>query len=172
MRKNVVRVIFVFFAAFGLLGCVALTPPPEWNPIVQEKETEYEPYLKSGTGSIIGQAFLTQAGGNVVKAAGRTVTLDPATSVGVEWWNKSGKYWAHRGVTPPSPNFHKARKSAVADADGRFKLLNLPDGKYYVLTEVTWEVGGYTPTQGGLVGKLIEVQNGQATEVILSQYAQ
>jgi hypothetical protein len=158
-----------------LSGCVPMVPPPQlplWRPVSDAAEAEYQPYLGGGTGTVTGQAFLTQRGGGVVKAAGRGVTLDPATSVGNEWWGKAGKFWVQRTLTPPSPGFTKARREVVADADGKFKFSGLAAGKYYVRTEVTWEIGGHNPTQGGLVGKLLEVREGQTTEVILNQYPQ
>ena len=77
---------------------------------------------------------------------------------------------AEDGLTPPSANFHKARQTVIADADGRFIFYDLPSGKYYVHTEVTWEIGGYYPTQGGIVGQVVEIQDGQTKEVILNQY--
>jgi hypothetical protein len=156
-----------------LSSCVPIVAPPQpphWNPTSDAAEAEYQPYLAGGTGVISGQAFLTQRGGGVVKAAGREVTLDPATSVGNEWWAKAGKFWVQRGYTPPSPGFSRARRTTVADADGKFKFSNLAAGKYYVRTEVTWEIGGYNPTQGGLVGQLVEVRDGQTTEAILNHY--
>ncbi len=128
--------------------------------------------MKDGTATLSGQAFLTQKNGGVVKAAGRTVTLDPATSIGNEWWDKAGKLWVHRALTPPSPGFKNARRTAVADADGKFRFQDIPAGKYYVRTEITWEIGGYNPTQGGLVGQFVEVKDKQAKEVILNAYPQ
>ncbi|MDB6032201.1 MAG: putative lipoprotein [Verrucomicrobiales bacterium] len=154
-----------------MAGCVTLPPPPQWNPVSDAAEAEYRPYLAGGKGSLTGQAFLVQRGGGVVKAAGRNVTLDPATSVGNEWWGKAGKVWAHRSLTPPSPGFAKARQTTVADADGKFKFSGLAAGRYYVRTEVTWEVGGLPP-QGGLVGVPVDVRDAQITEVILNQYPQ
>lgn len=154
-----------------LSGCM-MNPLPQWNAVSDAAEAEYQPYLAGGTESLAGQAFLAQRDGGVVKAAGRTVTLDPATSVGNEWWGKAGKFWVHRSLTPPSPGFAKARRTTVADADGRFKFSGLARGKYYVRTEVTWEIGGYNPTQGGLVGQVVEVRDGQTTEVVLNQYPQ
>jgi len=167
------KLILLLLIFLGLVGCATIiTHPPQWSSINDKIEAEYVPYFSGGTGSVIGQAFLTQAGGGVVKAAGRTVTLDPATTVGNEWWAKAGKFWVHRYITPPSPNFQKARKSTIADADGKFKFSNLSAGKYYVRTEVTWETGGNYPTQGGLVGDMVEVQKDKVTEVILSKYPQ
>ncbi|MCK9582788.1 MAG: hypothetical protein M0Q46_04105 [Endomicrobiales bacterium] len=164
------RMIVILFGVMLLTGCATLYSPPQWNPIQDTTEAEYEPYLINGTGTITGQAFLVQNGGGVVKAAGRTVTLDPATTVGNEWWGKAGKVYVQRLQTPPSPNFLKARRSTVADADGRFKFTDLPTGKYYICTKITWTVGNYYPTEGGVIGKLIEVKSKQLTEVILNQF--
>ena len=161
--------LFVFISVL-FVGCATVTPPPKWNETSMGLESEYTKYQVEGTGSVSGQAFLSQQGGGTVKAAGNNVTLDPATSVGNEWWGKAAIVWVHRALTPPSANFHKTRRTTVADADGRFKFKNIPTGRYYVRTEVTWMV----PTrgiQGGIVGRLIEVKDGETTELILNQYA-
>lgn len=160
-------------AAVLASGCAVVPPaqPPQWNQVTEASEQEYLPYLATGNGVLTGQAFLTQRGGGVVKAAGRNVTLDPATAVGNEWWGKAGVKYPFASLTPPSPNFHKARKTAVADAEGRFKFTELPEGTYYVRTEVTWEAGTLG-LQGGLVGAQVHIRNNKATEVILNQFAQ
>lgn len=160
----------LFILAFLVIsGCIPMTPPPQWNQFSGEAEREYQPYLAGGTGSLIGQAFLTQRNGGVVKASGRTVTIDPATSIGIEWWEKAGKIWEHRLMVPPSVGFKTARKMTIADADGKFKFLGLAAGKYFVRTEVTWEVPGYYIHQGGLVGALIDIRDGHQEEIILNQ---
>ena len=154
------------------IGCTPpQLPPPTWNENTDASENEYAPYMKEGTGILTGQAFMSQKNGGTVKGAGSNVTLDPATTVGHEWWAKAGTQWVHRGLTPPSANFHKLRRTTVADADGRFEFRNLPAGKYYVRTEVTWNVP-YLGIQGGLVGRLIEVKETGITDVILNQFPQ
>lgn len=159
--------------ALALTSCVTVSPTPlaPWNPTSDKAEAEYGAFLKDGTAMLSGQAFLLQRGGGTVKAAGRTVTLDPATDVGNEWWGKAGRLWEHRMQAPPSPGFHKARRTAIADADGRFRFANLPAGKYFVRTDITWDVP-FHGIQGGLVGRQIEIREGQLTEVILSEFAQ
>ena len=159
---------FVAFVA-ALAGCITTAPPPQWNPVAEATEAEYQPFLRSGTGTVTGQASLLNRGGGIMKAPGRAVTLDPATSVGKEWWEKAGSVWVHRSLTPPSPAFARARRTVVADADGRFRFSELPPGRFYVRTEVTWKVGNYNSVQGGLVGQVVEVRDGETTEVILNQ---
>lgn len=152
----------------SLLGACATIPPPSWLETTPSREAEYQPYTQPGTGVLTGQAFLTQRGGVVVIGAGMEVTLDPATSTGDEWWGKAGKSWVFRHLTPPSPKFHSARKTTIADGDGRFKFTDLPAGRYYVRTEVTWYAVG--EIQGGLVGSPITIQDGKPAEVILNRF--
>lgn len=164
------RVLWAMVLACCVSACVSVPPVAiQWADL-GSFENEYEPYLKSGTSSIQGQAFLTQRNGGVVKGAGRVVTLDPATAIGTDWWLKAGKTWVNKDKMPPSDGFIKARRSVTADADGKFRFLNIPAGRYYVRTEVTWEIGNYYPTQGGLVGTPVDVLDGKSVEIVLNEY--
>jgi hypothetical protein len=140
------------------------------TPSTEADEAAYAPYLVRGTASISGQAFLVQRGGGTVKAAGRMVTLDPATAVGDDWWRKAGKVWARRYEKPASTAFGAARRTTTADADGRFRFADLPAGTYYLRTELTWEVP-YHGTQGGVVGRKVVVREGAAESVVLNETA-
>lgn len=58
-----------------------------------------------------------------------------------------------------------------ADAQGRFEFAELPSGKYYVYTFVTWSAPsryGLLP-QGGQLGDSVNAQNGKTVEVILTR---
>ncbi len=164
MKKLVMGAVVCTLAA-----CVSMVPPPQWSEMTSAKDAQYAPYLAGGKGQLAGQAFLVQQGGGVVKAAGREVTLDPATDVGSEWWSKAGRFWLHRDLVPPSAAFIKARRTTLADAEGRFKFDGLAPGAYYVRTEVTWQIGGYNSTQGGLVGRRVDVADG-TREVVLNAF--
>lgn len=165
--KSTVRIIMGIGIGIALAGCETAAPKNmAMNPITAAAEKEYEPYLQPGTATLTGQAFLVQRGGGTVRAAGKAVTLDPATSLGTEWWQKMT--WRQREFVPVSINFPKARHTTTADADGRFKFTGLPAGKYYVRTEVVWEV---STIQGGLVGRQVTIPDGQNTEVILNELA-
>jgi hypothetical protein len=159
----------IFLAALVLVGCAHRAPQqPRWAAVTDQTEAEYDRFKVSGKSTLAGQAFLTQQNGGVVKAAGRTVTLDPVTSTSENWWYQAGRVYARRFSTPPSAGFTNARRSVTADADGRFKFTDLPAGSYYVRTEVTWEIGGYHPTQGGLVGKRVDIGENESKDVILN----
>lgn len=156
----------------SLTACAsAPVPPPVWDNHASEKEaSEYAPYATTGTGIVTGQAFLTQKGGGVVVAAGHEVILDPVTPTSIEWWQKAGKLYALKEITHPSTNFQKARKTVIADGSGKFTFNNLPTGRYFVRTILTWEVP-FHGIQGGVLGDIVEVQNEQTSNVILNHYA-
>lgn len=109
-RKRGCMKILIGALLLTIVGCAGVSPP-QWGINSEVAEAEYASYFGVGTGSLTGQAFLTQRGG---------------------------------GVVPP--------------------------GKYYVRTEVTWEIGGYNPTQGGLVGQVVLVEGGKNKEVVLNQF--
>ena len=169
MNSTLIRHFAANPVAIFFSGCATYTPP-DLVPTSDARESEYAPYLKAGTATLRGQAFLVQRGGGVGKGAMRTVTLDPATPIGMDGWDQAGKQWIHKDIAPSSKNFIEARRTTVTDAEGRFSFSDLPAGKYYVRTSVTWETGGYNPTQGGLVGKAIIVQDGKTTDVVLNEY--
>lgn len=160
------RTATISFVLLATIGCVPPDVAPQWMPSTSALEAEYVPFFGSGTGSLVGQAFIRQNGGGVVKAAGKTVTLDPATTIGKEWAEKAGTKWESRSFTPPSQGFTKARRSTVADAEGRFHFSDLPKGKYIVRTEVTWMVP-YWPDQGGALLFYVDIRDGQS-EIIMS----
>jgi hypothetical protein len=159
-------------AALSLTSCAIFMPyeppPVQWG---QFDEAEYAPYAKAGNAVLSGQAFLMTRGGEAKKAAGRQVTLDPATTLSQQWWAER-RMWSEGGY-PPDPRFLQARRATVADADGRFRFENLPAGTYFVRTLVRWEAPcfyclGRTETQGGLLGEKIELRAGEKQEIVLS----
>ena len=155
-------------------GCVAGPSPNALPPIRYEalySEEEYAPFLKTGEGSVSGQAFLKTRGGDVKIGAGNEVTLDPLTAYSYEWWSVAGRYWVRRNILPSVPRFHEIRRAAISDGEGRFVFRDLPDGDYIVRTWVTWEVPqlNYVDnTQGGLVWAAASVRNGGSADVVLT----
>lgn len=107
------------------------------------------------------------------RAAGRTVTLDPATPYANEWFARFGAIPSRFDELPADPLFQAARKTTTADADGRFRFTNLAPGNYLVRTLVTWETGDpSTPPQGGVVATVVSVPGPTTASLILNQVAQ
>jgi hypothetical protein len=159
----------LLFALF--LQACSTTPPPVATKYPPIDPAWYEPYAAGGTATVAGQAFLRTRGGDVKVGAGSQVTLDPATPYSAAWWNSAAKLWVHRFEIPRSAEFTRARKTTIADAEGRFKFTNLAPGSYYVRSIVTWErPGGYgtTALEGGIVFTPIDVAAGETKDVVLT----
>ena len=172
--EKTLRATLCMVVAAALTGCAS--KPFEWTANTPEFDKEYVQYSKPGSGSIHGQAFLQQRNGATVKAAGRVVYLDPATTLATQWFEQYGQYYMPPDdVSPPSKLFNGARRQTIADADGKFKFASLPDGSYYIRTTVTWETVAYrvlyvsTSTQGGIVKAKVEVKNGEVTEAVITE---
>ena len=123
---------------------------------------EYLPYSKSGKAIITGQVFATTKGGEIRYAAGRKISLHPATTYATEYFNiqvVQGNY-----LSPPDPRFGNFVKETVSDATGNFEFKNLPAGKYYVVADFAW-CAGRTP-QYVIFGALVEAKDGEVTKVI------
>lgn len=141
----------------GLLSACATTSlpaSPEYRPATAATEAEYRSYLVTGPNSLEGQALQRLPDGRRVPVAGRSVTLDPATSTGNDWWRVAGRSWPDRLSQPPSESFARARRVAITDAEGRFAFRNLPAGSYLVRTDF----GGVPATAPkGLLGRRLTI---------------
>ena len=124
----------------------------------------YEQYNKTGTESIIGQAFMRKMQGDVVYGAGSTISLMPVTAYTTEIMNKE-----IRGgliLTPPrSPAL--SILTTQADGEGNFKFENLAAGDYYVYGDVVWYAGD--EKQGGTIVKQVELGSGEREKVMLTR---
>lgn len=154
---------------FILTSCAPATESIAPRPLaVPADSAEYARY-SAGTHQLEGQAFLTTRGGDVKVAAGRTVTLDPATRYAREWFRRFGAT-SLESTSGLDPLFIGARRTTVADAEGRFRFSGLTAGDYIVRTQVTWETGAaYTPAQGGIVGKLVTLPRDGGSPLVLNE---
>lgn len=168
------RSFFLTALIVFVIGCASLAPPSlrALSMTRTASVDDYAPYLKEGTATLTGQAFLSTRGGDVKKAAGRPVTLDPVTPYALEWYAQIGTNTDRFSDAPPDTLFRQARHVTTADADGKFRFANLPEGRYILRTTVTWEAPtGYRyslQTQGGVVSEIVDLKNGESKEVIMS----
>ncbi len=102
----------------------------------------------SGGGSkITGTTFARTKNGDLVFGAGRDVFLDPSTRYStavfrtvVDRQNKVGYFDSEKdtGTVVPDAVMLKCRRTAVADADGKFAFENVPPGPYIVSSYLSW----------------------------------
>jgi hypothetical protein len=125
MRKGIRNApIALLFCA--LVSC-SIQHPQERTAVYNP--AELVPYSRTGTGKIIGQAFLKTVGGDVKYGAGNTVVIHPVTSLTTEWFSKV----VVQGLplVAGNPRADDYRRTTIADAEGRFEFDNLPQGDYY-----------------------------------------
>jgi len=94
------------------------------------------------------------------------------------WWNTGNAYYVLNPQTPADETFSSARRTTIADADGRFTFSGLAPGKYLIHTVVQWIVpdcgryyGCIDSYQGGVVGGVAEVKEAEITNVVFAQQA-
>ncbi len=109
--------------------------------------SQHEPYAKPGENSISGQAFLAQQEDSVVTCAGNRVLLLPATSYFREM---IGRMVAGSEPEPPKtayPSLKNMIRRTQCDAQGNFSFPAIPDGAWFILTQVNARHGGVLITE-------------------------
>jgi hypothetical protein len=145
---------------------------------------EHSVYLKVGSNTVTGQAFLRQNGGGVVTCAGQSVMMLPDTL----YFNQSNSD-ANQECESDEPGEKVAIKTAQSlyktsqcDAQGNFEFNKVPAGNWIIRTSVDWNVYSveairfpnrniYYPVtnkQGGNLEKKITVQDGEVNKIIIT----
>ena len=145
-------------------GC-AIRQPVQMQ--TQFDYSEHKPYTQFGNNTVTGQGFLRQQGGVIVTCAGSDVYLLPATSFFREYINhiRAGKNPQQGNQIGPS--YKVMIKQSQCDAQGNFAFSNIPNGSWFVMTEVKWVVG-YSQ-QGGALLRELAVSNGETTQILLTE---
>ena len=156
-------------ALASCMGGSASNPP---IPMLAIDSAEYAGFRAEGQLELKGQAFLANRAGDVKLAAGRVVTLDPATPYARTWFRKYGAEATRFEEQPEDSQFRAARRTAIADAEGRFRFAGLTPGTYLVRTLVTWQDEADSVEQGGVVAALAEVEGFGAEVVVRERYTQ
>ena len=152
-------------------ACRGFLIPADPRPLAGVQDSaEYVAFAGTGDQELWGQALLTTRAGEVRLAAGRLVTLDPATTYARRWFRSAGTEVERFQVPGPHGRFAAARRLTVADAEGRFWFGRLQPGSYVVRTAVTWQDAADSVVQGGVVAGLVTVgPDDEEPELILHQ---
>ena len=169
MRKLVLLGFLVTLSA-----CMA-SMPPKHSMVSSFDPSEVEWFASTGTNSVHGSALIRQRGGGVVTCAGRSVSLMPVSTYADERilaiYGNRLKGYSQFGATvinePPDQAYLDIARNSTCDAQGFFSFRNLPDGEFYIITDVFWEVSNYA-SQGGALMHRVTLSGGKSAEVVLS----
>jgi hypothetical protein len=147
-----------------MMGC-AVRQPVEMQ--TQFDYDQHKPYTLAGNNGIKGQGFLRQQGGGIITCAGSPVYLMPATPFFREI---IGHFRA--GKNPQlgaqlDPAYKPMIKQSQCDAQGNFSFAQLPDGAWFVATEVKWIVSSLQ--QGGALMREVRLSQGETSQVLLTE---
>ena len=168
-RARIVRLVEVVLLGLALVyaGCSARKPARESAPPFVKMQTkfdysEHEPYAKPGENGISGQAFVRQQEDSVVTCAGSRVLLVPATSYFREmFWHMIIAGSEPEPPETPYPSLKSMIRRTQCDAQGNFSFSEIPDGTWFILTQVNARDGGVLITE-------VTLSNGRIIQVLLT----
>jgi len=166
---------YMITAAVLVTGC-ATVPATEVPISAPFNKKDVAWFNSTGAGTLEGSAFLRTKGGAVKTCAGYDVQLLPYSAYAAERMrfiygsDTSGYLFGPRRAwkfTPDEPEFYKSLKKTVCDANGEFEFDRLPNGDYFVIAKVTWDIGNVVDEGGTMMGK-VTIANGANEKVTLT----
>ena len=164
------RVLFSMFVVVLLSGCQS-TPVYVYQTSSTYNPNEVLWSKLDGDSSVSGSAFIRQKGGGIVSCAGFEVGLFPQSSYADErlsyiYSNLNKGFNINRSIDSSDHRYLDDSRKTICGVDGKFKFTNLPNGVYYIVTKVAWQVG-YS-NQGASLFQKVDLTSGGNLEVVLS----
>ena len=162
-RARIAKLVAVVVGLpLAFAGCATQQSAPRFVKMQTKFDySEHEPYAQPGANSIKGRAFLNQQG-DIVTCAGSRVLLVPGTS----YFREMIRHFVARSDPDPPekayPSLKNMFRKTECDAQGNFSFTNIPDGGWFILTEVNTRHGGM------LIQEVPPVSNGKTTQVLLT----
>jgi hypothetical protein len=163
------------FLAFAVAGCATTQPTHVMSVSYNPEEVAW--FNTPGTNSITANALMRTVGGEVKTCAGFEAALIPYSAYAAEritaiYGNANGGYASYGPqFSETDPRYSQNERKTTCDSQGNFRFTNLPDGDYYVRTQVTWGVPmGYymTSQQGGALAQRVSVRGGETKSIVLT----
>ena len=164
MRIGMIASMLVL--AFAVSGCVGTHTIPF-------SDADFSAYVGNGPATVDGAAVGRTQGGEAKTCAGYPVYLAPATAYDAEGISNLNMMAAVNLAAGPAIKYWR---QSACDAEGRFSFDQVPDGSWYVITSIKYQV--YAPTlgnvqatesQGGLLVKKIALHRGKNHVILTSQ---
>ena len=139
---------------------------PEIAMTVAYEEKDHAAWMASGTAEISGEGFIRRPNARLARCSGGRVRLAPASPYFREWV----RIIRRGGNAANARQLAQAHKNAIrttqCNMQGRFTFENLPAGKWFVLTQVTYEDEDTSDNSTFITE--VETKAGEAAKVILS----
>lgn len=163
MRTLKAAVIVVILA-----GCAQQRPAVDLSgsvdPLVLER------YNVPGTGSLTGQAFLRQVGGDVVTCAGSEVFLMPKSRLTDDLITAIRAGDDIQPLQAEAAEYPFALRKTTCDAQGNFEFSELAAGTWFVGTHVFWGIPSRygVRQEGAALGSYVEISPDAEERILLS----
>ena len=166
------KILSLSLLAMLLMGCSTSRLPvvmPEFQ------QAEYDVLSKTGSGGVKGQAFMKTKGGEFKEADGDKVTLRPKTEYARKLAMLPASLYKCQVVSTVRLKVCDYDRTTMADSEGRFEFTDVPDGTYYVTTEVSWLAyyPGAFPSieskQGGTTPMEVTVADSKVSTIMLTR---
>ena len=158
---------FVFATVFSMSGCSSREQ--DGDTAREGPADPADPYAWSipwGPGTITGEAFRRQRGGDIVTCAGEDVFAIPSGPLTSQFVLDLTMGWD--GDTADSVMAYSRRWKC--NRNGEFSFVGLPFGEWILLTSVEWRAG--RESQGGWVSGVAEITaDGPNHEIIMTSSA-
>lgn len=127
---------------------------------------EHQPYAANGTATIDGEGFLRRPNGLLARCSGAYVYLVPATPYFREWVEINRKGGAVANAKELAGAHQSAIRKVQCDMQGRFLFTQLPAGKWYAVTRVSYDGAEWNAAQ--TLTAEIETKAGEVVKAILA----
>jgi hypothetical protein len=160
-------------AAFALSGCAATTPiASSFNPA----EVAWFTNASNASNTISGSGVMRTVGGEAKTCAAVPVDLVPESTYARERMmalygsTESGfnRAFMGRRAAEMDPGYDRTTLRAICDAQGNFVFERVPDGSYFVTTQITWLRPGSYVYEGGWLMRRVTVTGGESVRIVLS----
>ena len=157
---------------FSQIACEPTSEVPVHNLSAEFNLDESASILEVGVNTISGSAFFRRSNGGIVTCAGLEVELIPATAYAIErvvyiyGSTSAASKGANVRFVPDHQEYHLHRRVAHCNVDGYFSFEEIPDGEYFVLSNIRWEF--YTRSEGGSLIEKVTVNDGETLNLVLT----
>lgn len=153
-------------AVAALAFLAACLPQREMN--AKFSLADHQAWMTKGNAGVDGEGFIRRPNGWLARCSGNKVYLVPASAYFREWIDirRSGAVVAN---SVELTKLHReAQRETQCDQRGRFAFSELPAGKWFVITRISYEASTDTFSEDALYVTEVETFPAKRADVILS----